>query len=59
MYFTPDSDRSILSHTYQYVLVLYGYHFWCDSKEYLYPRPFQNSRDLALALSVFSNMRQY
>jgi len=26
-YFAPDSDRSILSHTYQYVLVLYGYHF--------------------------------
>jgi len=26
-YFVPDSDRSILSHTYQYVSVLYSYHF--------------------------------
>jgi len=26
-YFTPDCDRSILTYTYQYVFVLYGYHF--------------------------------
>jgi hypothetical protein len=33
--------------------------FGCNCKEYLYPRAYQNSRDVALVLSVFSNLHHY
>jgi hypothetical protein len=64
--FAPDSDRSILSHTLQYVLVLHGYHFVVrQQRESRSPRISALSRFSACSVSIFkyasalTHMRPY